>query len=72
MSRQRTHAPHEPGLGVSPTEPTLERLRLRLEAYTQEALVGLLERLAGGSDELVARLRKKRRRSPRNSSASIR
>jgi len=56
MSLRRTQAPHEPELGLSPTEPTVERVRPRLETCTKEELVALVERLASGSEELVARL----------------
>jgi len=56
MSPRRTQAPDEPELGVSPTEPTVERVRPRLETCTKEELVALVERLASGSEELMARL----------------
>jgi hypothetical protein len=41
---------------LSQADPTVERLRPRLEAATKEALVALVERLARDSEELAARL----------------
>jgi hypothetical protein len=41
---------------LSPADATLERLRPRLMVATQEELVALVERLAGSSEELAARI----------------
>jgi hypothetical protein len=57
MSPRRTQTPDaEPELALSPTDPTVERLRPRLAAATKEQLVALAERLASGSEELAMRI----------------
>jgi hypothetical protein len=57
MSPRRTQAPDdEQELDSSPTETIVDRLRPRLMASTKEALVALVERLAGGSEEMAARI----------------
>jgi hypothetical protein len=57
MSRRRTQPPHfEPEPALSPIDPDVARLQARLAAATKGELVALVERLAGSSEELAARI----------------
>jgi hypothetical protein len=46
----------EPDSGLSPIDPTIERLRSRLTEATKDELVALVERLASSSEETAARI----------------
>jgi hypothetical protein len=57
MSSRSTEIPDsEPEFGLSPIDPTIERLRPRLAAASKEELVALVERLASSSEETAARI----------------
>jgi hypothetical protein len=57
MSPRRIQVPHvEQAPKSPPADPAVDRLRPHLEGASREELVGLIERLAGDSDELAARI----------------
>src|SRR5277367_3034606 len=57
MSPRRIQAAHaEQDSKLSPADPALDRLRPRLAGASRDDLVALIERLAGDSEELAARI----------------
>jgi hypothetical protein len=57
MSPRRIQVPHvEQDPKLSPSDPAVDRLRPHLEGASREELVALMERLAGDSEDLAARI----------------